>query len=91
MKLSKLLVTGTVVLAGTAGALTATALSGSSAQEPARTVTIHQITGPQGPLGPPGADGTPGAESCPSGSTFGKAVFPQQGQGPIEILTCIVD
>ena len=45
--------------------------------------------GPQGEQGPPGTGG--GAESCPTGSTFGEAVFIQQGKGPTTLLTCIKD
>jgi hypothetical protein len=90
-------------LAGSAGGLGAVAISGSNAAVPTKTVTIDVgvgatgpqgpagETGPPGPAGPPGADGTGGADSCPTGTTFGKVVVIQQGKGPTEFLTCIVD
>lgn len=51
------------------------------------------LQGEPGPQGVPGPAGPPGggAEDCPPGSTFGEAVFIQQGKGPVSLLACIKD
>ena len=85
-----------LALAASAGGLAAVAL-GTTAQAPARTVTINVGTGPQGPAGPPGPQGDPGppgepgAENCPTGYTFGAVVFVNAPGGQQTIATCLKD
>jgi len=91
-----LLLAAGLALAAVSGGLGAAAL-GTTSADPSRTVTIEVgtgATGPQGPAGPPGPEGPPGpggVGNCPQGSTFGEAVFVQQGKGPTTLLTCIKD
>ena len=85
---------GAGLLAASAGAFAAVALSSSSQQAPTQTTTITLTdgatgaTGPAGPAGPPGKDGTGGAETCPSGSSFQSVVINSPG-GHVELWTCV--
>jgi hypothetical protein len=95
-----------LILAGTSGALTATALGGSK-QTATRTTTINiptggtgegipgppgpkGDTGPQGPIGPQGPPGTSGGENCPTGFSHGELVINHPG-GQVTIFTCLKD
>lgn len=75
-------------LAGASGYLTSAALSGSSAEQPARTVTIE--VGEPGPPGPPGPAGPPGSSTCPAGYSSGRLVINHPG-GQTAIWTCLAD
>lgn len=91
-----------LVLAGSAGFLTATAL-GTSSQEDVRTVTVDIPEGQTGPTGPAGAEGPAGptgprgaigatgptgGTSCPAGFSFGKLVLNHPG-GHVTLFTCL--
>jgi len=81
---------GSLVLAGSAGYLTATAL-GAGKATPAKTVTINVATGPtgpQGPQGPTGPQGPAGTTSCPQGFDPGELVINHPG-GQTVIWTCL--
>lgn len=56
-----LLLATALALAGGAGYLTSTAISGPT-EDPLRTVTINVATGPTGPPGEPGPRGEPGPQ-----------------------------
>lgn len=97
LKLAGLIATGSI-LAAASGYGASLALSASSADPVAtKTVTIDVSTGPvgaTGPAGPPGPKGEPGDSglaACPTGFSFGEAVFIQQGKGPTTLFTCIKD
>ena len=60
MRLARLMLGATLLLAGAAGFLGATALGTSSATT--RTVTINVGTGPRGPAGPTGPPGAAGPQ-----------------------------
>jgi hypothetical protein len=86
-----------LVLAGSCGFLSATAL-GTGAADPTRTVTIDVgagATGPQGPQGPPGPKGDPGPpgqagsfDDCPAGYELADLVINHPG-GHVTVLTCL--
>ena len=81
-----------LVLAGTAGFLTAVA-TGASNATPTRTVTVNVATGPRGPAGPPGPrgdQGPPGSGFCPDGFTAGELVINHPG-GQTTTWTCLED
>jgi len=85
------------ILAAASGYGASLALSASNADPVAtKTVTIDVstgpvgATGPEGPAGPPGPKGD-GLAACPTGFSFGEAVFVQQGKGPTTLFTCIKD
>ena len=87
-----------LVLAGTAGFLTAVA-TGASNATPTRTVTVNVATGPRGPVGPPGPRGEqgergpagePGSSSCPAGYEPGALIINHPG-GQTTIWTCLKD
>jgi hypothetical protein len=79
MKAPSILLTVSLVLAGGAGVLGATALN-SSAQTPTKTVTINLANGTGGPPGPPGPKGDKGdiGPAGPKGDTG-----PAGPEGPI--------
>ena len=93
------LMAGGLVMAGSAGALGAYALS-TAGSPPTVTTTVNVgqgETGPKGdpgPAGPPGPKGDPGtgggATDCPTGSTFTAVVLNAPG-GHTEIWTCVKD
>lgn len=81
---------GSLVLAGSAGYLTAAALGKSSA--PARTVTVDVATGERGPPGPKGDPGPqgPAGLACPSGYSPGELVI-NAPKGQVRVWTCLHD
>jgi len=81
------------ILAASAGALGAVALSASNSPTPTKTVTINVATGPTGPkgdIGPTGPAGPAGLSECPTGFSFGDLVINHPG-GQTVIFTCIKD
>jgi len=96
LRLVTLIATGSILAAGS-GYGASLALSASNADPVAtKTVTIDVSTGPvgaTGPAGPPGPKGDPGdgLAACPTGFSFGEAVFIQQDKGPTTLFTCIKD
>lgn len=87
MRKPLLLMSTSLILAGSAGFLASQALSsGSSAQATTTTVTIQNgATGPAGPQGPPGPAGN---ADCPKGFSQGELVINHPG-GQTTIWTCL--
>ena len=82
-----LALSGALVLSAGTGAIVSVA-TGSSNQEPGRTVTINVgQAGPTGPSGPQGETG-PAGLACPTGYDEGKLVFNSPG-GQQAIWTCL--
>jgi hypothetical protein len=92
-RLPQALIAVALILAGTAGFLTASAVG---QEAPTRTVTIDVATGPQGPpgpAGPPGPKGDPGASgvACIAGFSPAVVVIKHQPGGPTSLYTCVKD
>jgi hypothetical protein len=82
-----LVLSGSLALAAGSGYIASVA-TGSSSQEPGRTVTINVgQAGPTGPAGPQGETG-PAGLACPSGYAQGRLVF-NAPQGQQAIWTCL--
>ena len=86
MKRAVIVTLASLALAGSAGFLTAQALS--SQAQPTRTVTINLRNGATGPAGPRGPTGPAGSQSCPAGFSEGELVINHPG-GQVTIVTCL--
>ena len=79
-----------LILAGGAGFLTATAVSSN---DPVRTVTVDVgkgVPGPAGPRGPQGPPGPAGKFECPTGFSPAHLVINAPG-GQVTLYTCLKD
>ena len=93
---TSLILAGSLVLAGSACYLAATALGSSLIGAPEKTVTIDVATGERGPAGPKGDPGPqgppgppgPGGDDCPTGYLPADVVFNTPG-GHQTILACL--
>ena len=90
----KVLAVSSIVLAGTAGFLTATTFAQGNAAPAEKTVTVNIGTGSTGPAGPPGPagpagpKGDPGSLDCPTGFVIGEVIVNHSG-GKVTIYGCI--